>query len=423
MATVQVASHPAVFTTKTPHVLPAQKYMIPATWRRYQLSQLINKVLSLPQPVPFDFLIRGEVVGASIGEWCAEHGEETLEIEYIESLMPPQRMTTIMQDDWVSSVSCQVPGAILAGSYDANVRIFDASQTPVHTIAGHSAPVTSVCWVGTGVIASASHDRSVRLVRIPEAHDGEPNVLASLHLHTAPVSSVASDRNGTRLLTSSWDTFIGVWTTTIPDSDEVPAENIGEERKKRRKVVEEARPVRKAPEHVMKSHTGRVTRALFSVAPSSEHQAYSCGLDSTFRMWDTTVGVCTSTITLSEKPLTDLALLADGATALASSTDRTVSLFDLRNTTTSATTLTLAHSSLPSTLSAHATDIWRVMSGAYDGVVRVWDVRSAKAPVASFKNEKGGKVLSVDWGTGICAMGGEDGVEVWKIGESGEKVQ
>ena len=73
MATVQILSHPAVFTTKTPHVLPAQKYMIPATWRRYQLSQLINKVLSLPQPIPFDFLINGEVVRASIGEWCTEH--------------------------------------------------------------------------------------------------------------------------------------------------------------------------------------------------------------------------------------------------------------------------------------------------------------------------------------------------------------
>ena len=74
MAAVQVASHPAIFTTQTLHVLPAQKYMIPTTWRRYQLSQLINKVLSLPQPIPFDFLIKGEVVRASIGEWCAEHG-------------------------------------------------------------------------------------------------------------------------------------------------------------------------------------------------------------------------------------------------------------------------------------------------------------------------------------------------------------
>lgn len=48
--------------------------MIPASWRRYQLSQLINKALGLPKPVPFDFLVRGEVLRGSLGEWGAEHG-------------------------------------------------------------------------------------------------------------------------------------------------------------------------------------------------------------------------------------------------------------------------------------------------------------------------------------------------------------
>ena len=48
--------------------------MIPANWKRYQLSQLINKALSLPKPIPFDFLVRGEVLRTSLGEWCAEHG-------------------------------------------------------------------------------------------------------------------------------------------------------------------------------------------------------------------------------------------------------------------------------------------------------------------------------------------------------------
>ena len=135
---------------------------------------------------------------------------------------------------------------ILAGSYDANVRIFDASRNPIHTITGHTAPVTSVCWVGEErLVASASHDRTVRLVRVPEAHDGAPTTLASLHLHISPVSSVASNRRGTCLLTASWDTFIGVWSTSIPDTDEVSAEHVTEDRKKRRKVAEATRPVRK----------------------------------------------------------------------------------------------------------------------------------------------------------------------------------
>ena len=48
--------------------------MIPATWRRYQLSQLVNKALSLAKPVPFDFLVRGEILRTTLGEWCTENG-------------------------------------------------------------------------------------------------------------------------------------------------------------------------------------------------------------------------------------------------------------------------------------------------------------------------------------------------------------
>lgn len=34
--------------------------------------------------------------------------EETLEIEYFESVMPPQKMTSLPHEDWISSVSCQL---------------------------------------------------------------------------------------------------------------------------------------------------------------------------------------------------------------------------------------------------------------------------------------------------------------------------
>ena len=50
-ASSSVVSHPVVFTTQTPYPLPSQKFMLPASWRRYQLSQLVNKALSLAKPV------------------------------------------------------------------------------------------------------------------------------------------------------------------------------------------------------------------------------------------------------------------------------------------------------------------------------------------------------------------------------------
>jgi hypothetical protein len=120
-------SHPVIFSTSTQHVLPPSKYLIPGTWARFQLSQLVNKTLELAQPVPFDFLIRGQVLRGTIAEWCALNNvkeEETLEIEYFESLMPPKLLASIEGEDWVGSVSCQRKGyALLVSTSHLNLML------------------------------------------------------------------------------------------------------------------------------------------------------------------------------------------------------------------------------------------------------------------------------------------------------------
>ncbi|KAG2124888.1 hypothetical protein DEU56DRAFT_983439 [Suillus clintonianus] len=51
--------------------------------------------------------------------WRAEKGvaeEDTLEIEYFESVLPPQRMSELPHEDWAFP------------SYDGHLRLFDYSQ-------------------------------------------------------------------------------------------------------------------------------------------------------------------------------------------------------------------------------------------------------------------------------------------------------
>ena len=118
--------------------------------------------------------------------------------------------------------------------------------------------------------------------------------LASLHLHTAPVSSISSNSTGTHLLTSSWDGLIGLWDTSIPSSDEIQEPELTErDRKKRRKLQDSdnKKPRRKAPLSVLKSHTARVSKVLFAPSGTDNNngekkKAYSCGFDSTVRFWD-----------------------------------------------------------------------------------------------------------------------------------------
>lgn len=146
---------------------------------------------------------------------------------------------------------------------------------------------------------TSSHDLTARMTTFPlSPSSGEPQaprILASLHLHTSPLSSISASASGTHLLTASWDGLIGVWDTTVPDMDEVPLADIttGADRKKRRKVDTEEAPKRKAPTVVLKSHTARVSKAVFSGVGNS---AVSCGTDSTVRVWDIENGLCTNTI-------------------------------------------------------------------------------------------------------------------------------
>ncbi|KAI9457571.1 WD40-repeat-containing domain protein [Boletus coccyginus] len=436
------SSAAVVFTTKTPYVLPSQKFMIPLDWKRYQLSQLINKALSLAKPIPFDFLVRGAILRTTLGDCRTENGiteEDTLEIEYFESVLPPQRMTTLPHEDWVSSISCRIPQHFLTASYDGHIRLFDYAQKLVQDVAAHQAPITSVCVVPSPpstdesvVIASASHDLTASLTRVSLAPDASPSsqTLASLHLHTSPLSSITSDHTGSHLLTASWDHLIGFWDTTIPTQDEVtPTSDLASsDRKKRRKVVNEAdqgRGKRKAPTTVLKSHTARVSKAEF--APGSNQRAYSCGFDSTVRTWDVESGVCVDTIAVPERPMLDLVVTPDGQTVLASSTDRTVSIFDLRSPSLASTAGTLMHPATPSCLvypsAASTSTAPQVLTGAYDGIARLWDLRSLKSAIASVKAWDGTpkKILSVDWVGEVVGVGGEGGVEVWRVGQ-GDRV-
>lgn len=185
--------------------------------------------------------------------------------------------------------------------------MFNESQEAVHTIAGHSGPVSSVCWIpspslaDSQLIASASYDTTARITSIA---DSTPTSLASLHLHSAALSSIASNSSGTHLLTASWDKLVGLWSTEIPSEDEVPISSLLsiEPQRKKRKVAG-VEPVdaakRKAPASVLKSHTARVSKALFS--PEDDGKAFSVGWDCTMRAWDLEIGLCTNT-TVSSPP-------------------------------------------------------------------------------------------------------------------------
>jgi len=210
----------------------------------------------------------------------------------------------------------------VTASYDGTLRLFDYSQKPLHSAPLHSAPITSFCILPapstsndssadeeTHLIATASHDLTARLSRLTISDSNvsiEPQ--AALHLHTAPLSSIAASPTGSHILTASWDGLLGVWDTSVPDRDEVtlPASAVGERKKRRRVDAEDQVVKRKAPQAVLHSHVGRVSAVLWRKDSSStegasvdDAYAVSCGFDSTVRLWDVEHQICVHTIVRS----------------------------------------------------------------------------------------------------------------------------
>lgn len=121
--------------------------------------------------------------------------------------------------------------------------------------------------------------------------------------------------------------------------------------------------------------------------------------------------------TVSEKPFLALAVPSTTPeTALAASADRSVTLFDLRTGTTAAAAVKFPHPATPATLVFAQSSGTQFASGSYDGIVRVWDVRSAAREVASARVWEGQKVLALSWAGEVMAVAGEGGVEVWRAG-------
>lgn len=101
--------------------IPSIPYLVPTSWRRTQLSTLVNRLLqqdvasdtSTRKAIPFDFIINGELLRTSIDKYLASKGlteETTVEIEYIRSTLPPTYTAAFEHDDWVSGVDASRDG-------------------------------------------------------------------------------------------------------------------------------------------------------------------------------------------------------------------------------------------------------------------------------------------------------------------------
>ncbi|KAI9608566.1 hypothetical protein H4Q26_004749 [Puccinia striiformis f. sp. tritici PST-130] len=214
--------------------------------KRFQLSQLINKVLQLTQPVPFDFVVNDQLLRTSVKNFIDSHGlstESVLEIEYLESVLPPKFI--------------QRPSQIASGGLDRVIKIWEISSSD-------STPLK------------------------PESIYSYKNTHV-LPLHKSPVSTIQSSNNN-QLLTGDWEGILALWDLSSSVGDhQIQAENAefsdqdprNLKRRKRNKNLESSTVISKEPIQVIHAHQSKISRAIFS--KTDKNKVYTTSHDHTVK--------------------------------------------------------------------------------------------------------------------------------------------
>ncbi|CAN6671330.1 ribosome biogenesis protein Ytm1p [Trichomonascus vanleenenianus] len=395
---------------------------VPVGLKRYGLSEIVNQLLEREEddekPIPFDFLIDGELLRGSLDKYLVDHGlsaENSLTLEYTRSILPPSFLASFPHDDWVSA--CHVcphtkhQKTIATGSYDGVVRLWSHAGEVEKSLGGHTGPVKSVKWGDYKTLISASMDRTIHLWNIDSQKNG--SLTAILQGHTASVEAIAV--KDTKIVSASADTTLRVWSTNYNDLPQVEPmeESKSTSSRKRRKVAASLKQGRtRGCLQILAGHSSPVTGVTFH--HSDAQAVYSVSQDHTIRTWDIETGSLVDTKT-TNFPLLSVAALSHGLIACGSSA-RHISLHDPRSKTTTTQSQLIGHTNFVVSLVQSPTNEYMFASGSHDGTVRIWDTRATKAmyTIARESGESPSAVYDADWhsSVGIVSAGQDKKLQI-----------
>ncbi|KAH8548870.1 WD40-repeat-containing domain protein [Umbelopsis sp. PMI_123] len=293
------------FTTQQKqYAITESAIFVPANFKRYGLSGIVNHLLGNEKPIPFDFLINGELLRSSLAQYLMANNvssENVIDIEYVESMLPPTPISAFQHDDWISSVKGQHSSQLfLTGSYDSMVRLWNMSGECVATLDGHADAVKSVAFGAAteneAVVFSSSLDQTVMAWEYSLV-DSSYRVLYQCRGHKGSVEAVAVDQSKTQFATASADSTVKVWATIDP-SEEESIDYLDTKNKKRRKTSNTENHKIKTFCQTLNGHVGPVTSVTFDNKDSNV--VYTGGWDHSIRSWDVeqqinvTTKVCSS---------------------------------------------------------------------------------------------------------------------------------
>ena len=364
---------------------------VPGKLTRYGLSEVINHLLNLDPPKPFDFLVQGELVRTSLEKLVVRKAisvESALEVEYIPAVAPPSEEATGKHEDWVSAVDGSWGAAVATGCYDGTARLWTPGGAQMIKLSPPDvrdgvtpAHVTTVCLLppapdsragSTGcVVVAGGHDGVVRSWGVEvDAKRGVAKEIAnqsSLFVgHEGAVKCVSAAPGGERVASCGHDHTVRVWHRDAgfafdKTADVTAGRKTKKSRGKRRKGddgddaepparflapgVDELPP---PPEHlaplekelVFTGHTDSVS----AVAWESVNVVWSGGFDHALKSWDVQTQKNTQSYDVPKAIMGMACVAGGGRVAWCGGGDKAVHMWDPRvGATTGATTSLMSH--------------------------------------------------------------------------------
>uniref|UniRef100_A0A0G4H1G2 NLE domain-containing protein n=1 Tax=Chromera velia CCMP2878 TaxID=1169474 RepID=A0A0G4H1G2_9ALVE len=132
---MEVAQEVSVsFETDLPEELrvPSDTILVPGNLSRRGLSEIVNQLLELDPPRPFDFLVDEEFLRVTLARFLQKSNrtaETVLRVKYVLALGKPVSQDLDVQDDWISDLSLpsanQGHGVIVSSCYDGFIRFLN----------------------------------------------------------------------------------------------------------------------------------------------------------------------------------------------------------------------------------------------------------------------------------------------------------
>ncbi|CAF3497189.1 unnamed protein product [Adineta steineri] len=376
--------------------VPDTTLVIPSSSTNSQLEAILKGLLQQTtgtsndfSRLSFDFLCLNQLIRSSLEEHIREKDESLLEsiieIEYIEKFQAPEPEDALMHDDWVST--CKSLGdTILVGSYDTKIHLWNNQGEHITSLPGHTAPIRSLIFIhsdeGEHEFISGSHDQTILIWK----YDQNKNSVKSLITckgHQGTIETLALQKS--IFASGSFDKTIKLW---------------GLEEQQQQQEQTSTKECRVT----INAHNENVS----SIGWNSSNELVSCSWDQTIKLWNMDTIQSTQTFKCG-KAVLSLDISPVNGLLICGFTDRFIRLYDTR---------VQEGYVLRSTFSSHSQWVPSVMwsrtsehlfvSGSYDGLVKLWDTRSLKAPLYDLQGHED-RVLCVDWSVDqLILSGGAD---------------